>query len=214
MEEQVKTFYDVNSYKKLCEDEAPKFVEVKFCTPVWAKNIRGEYADMLYNVCNKNLNKDSGVFSVDGVDMDLASSLGKFFQKHPHIEYVCPIPWRNRILGIIKTNFTEACDVIRKQKAILGEDDEELVPKSDINPNQPISQVIHDVSNRVWSAWRVMSDMISGQLVARFNNGEVEDRDFQNAVKVRDTLKKIAADVDDLSLAFQIIKKDEPEEEE
>jgi len=211
-----KTIYDSATYRKLCEDEAPKYVEQKFCGPTWAKNIRSEYADLIYNTCMKNLNEDSGVFSLDGVDMDLAGSVGKFFQKHPHIEYVCPIPWRNRILTVIKTNFSEACDVIRKQRTVLGEEDDELLPQdSSLNPNQPISQAMHDVSNRVWAAWRVMTDMVSGQLVARFNAGEVEDRDFQNAVKVRDSLKKIAADIDDLSLSFQIVrKKDEEKDDE
>ena len=213
-EESPITFFDLDTYCSRCETEAPKYVDAKFCTPSWAKKIRNEYADILYDVCKRNFNQKSGIFSTDGVDMDLAGAIGGFLRKHPHIDYVCPTPWRTRVLALIKTNFTEASNKIRKDKAVLGEDEEVAAPERDMNPNQPVSQTMHDVSNRVWSAWRVLTDLLSGQLVTRYNAGEVEDKNFQNAIKIRDSLKKLAADVDDLSLAFQIVKKDENEDDD
>ena len=219
--------------KQPCETEAANFVDKRYCSPPSAQKSREEYATMVYNACNENLNKEEGIFSVDGVDMDLAGQVPNFFRKHPHIDYVCPVQWRDKILKDLKENFTQCATSIRAAKQPkLTEDefgatseptdtmatDEPSTPqkfahKSQFNPNQSVVQTLHDVSNRIWSAWRVMSDLASTQLVNRVNLGDIDEKEFNSVLKLRDNLGKIASDADDLSLQFRIVKKEEEPEE-
>ena len=193
---------------------------------------------MVHQACLDNLNKDEGIFSVDGVDMDLAGQVSKFFHKHPHTEYCCPVAWRESVLKKLKENFTAGATSIRANlgprvleddvgSVIPAPEDEILnddpvppttaknqTPKSAYNPNQSIVQTLHDVSNRVWSAWRVMSDLASVQLVNRINMGDLDEKAFNAALKLRDDLRKLASSADDLATAFRIVKKEEDEDEE
>lgn len=226
-------FLEEGAFKELCETEAANFIDKRYCSPAWAKNIRSEYATMVYNACNENLNKDEGIFSVDGVDMDLAGEVPRFFHKHPHIDYCCNAQWRESVLKKLKENFTQAATAIREKRSpkVLEDDvipapedevmnDEPSNPtvkpasKSPYNPNQSVVQTLHDVSNRVWSAWRVMSDLASTQLVNRVNLGDIDEKEFSAVLKLRDNLRKIASEADDLGLQFRIVKKEEDEEEE
>ena len=215
-------YYDETTFKAFCENEAGKFVEQKYLTPNWTKNIRAEYAKLIFDACTKNLTREEGIFNVDGVDMDLAGLVGDFFKKHPHIDYVCPVEWRDSILTSLKNNFSDVSGVLRTKLTEDGENGSDAVvgPPKDgdeehtINPNLPTVQVIKDVSNRIWSAWKVMSELVSNTLVSRFNSNAMEEKDFTNAVKLRDNLKKLAADTDDMALSFQIIKREKKEDKD
>lgn len=230
-------FMEQDEFNRVCEDDAGNFIDKRYCEAGWAKNIRREYCEMVYNACAENLNRDEGIFSVDGADMDLAQNVGKFFHKHPHTEYCCPASWRESVLKKLKENFTEAATRIRDglNGPKVLEDEDGVIPapedevindepsnpkvkptakKSPYNPNQSVVQTLHDVSNRVWSAWRVMSDLASTQLVNRVNMGDLDEKEFSGVLKLRDNLRKIASEADDLALQFRIVKKEEEEEDE
>ena len=231
---QTPTFMEAGEFTKVCEGEASNFIDKRYCDAPWAKNIRKEYCEMVYKSCEGNLNKNEGIFSEDGVDMDLASEVPRFFHKHPHIDYCCPATWRESVLKKLKENFTKAATSIRERcvPKVLEDDvipapedevinDEPSNPKvkptatkSPYNPNQSVVQTLHDVSNRVWSAWRVMSDLASTQLVNRVNLGDIDEKEFSAVLKLRDNLRKIASEADDLGLQFRIVKKEDDEDEE
>ena len=230
-------FMEAADFTAACENDACNFIDPKYCSPGWAKNIRKEYCEMVHQACLDNLNKDEGIFSVDGVDMDLAGKVSKFFHKHPHTEYCCPAAWRESALKKLKENFTAGATSIRSSlgprvleddvSSVLPAPEDEVlnddptppttakkqIPKSAYNPNQSVVQTLHDVSNRIWSAWRVMSDLASVQLVNRMNMGDMDEKAFNGALKLRDDLRKLASSADDLATAFRIVKKDEEEEE-
>ena len=229
------TFMEQDEFNKVCEGDAPTFIDHKYCDVGWAKNIRREYCEMVYKACSENLNKEEGIFSVDGVDMDLAGQVSKFFHKHPHTEYCCPASWRESVLKKLKENFTDGATKIRSNLGPRVLEDDGVIPapedevinddptpptgvkkpaaKSAYNPNQSIVQTLHDVSNRIWSAWRVMSDLASVQLVNRMNMGDMDEKAFNGALRLRDDLRKLASSADDLATAFRIVKKEEDDED-
>lgn len=231
-QEKATTQFGKDQFCQMCEADAAKFVDQRYCSPSWAKNIRNEYATMVYNSCQENFNGRDGIFSEDGVDMDLASKMSAFYKKHPHPDSWVPVAWRESVLKKLKENFTEAANSIRaSQEPQITEDDVEplsdvanddapsapskaITTKSSYNPNQSVVQTLHDVSNRVWSAWRVMSDLAANQLVNRVNLGDVGEKEFNSVLKLRDALRKCASEVDDLGLQFRIVKKEEDEDEE
>ena len=224
-------FMEAGAFTALCETEAANFIDKRYCSPGWAKNIRSEYATMVYNACNENLNADEGIFSEDGADMDLAAKVARFHQRHPGVDYCCNAQWRSSILKKLKENFKAAANAVRERlhptvreedivpgDEMMNDNPEEpqvvkkAVPQSQFNPNQSVVQTLHDVSNRIWSAWRVMSDLASSQLVSRVNMGDLDEKEFNSVLKLRDNLRKCASEVDDLGLQFRIIKKDDEEE--
>ena len=59
-----------------------------------------------------------------------------------------------------------------------------------------------------------MSDLASVQLVNRMNMGDMDEKAFNGALKLRDDLRKLASSADDLATAFRIVKKEEDDEGE
>ena len=131
------TFMEQDEFNKVCEGDAPTFIDHKYCDVGWAKNIRREYCEMVYKACSENLNKEEGIFSVDGVDMDLAGQVSKFFHKHPHTEYCCPASWRESVLKKLKENFTAGATKIRSSLGPRVLEDDGVIPA-------PEDEVIND----------------------------------------------------------------------